>query len=84
LDHRHVSWDITADWQSAPALQTDIEARFMTDGAPGTRLEFEHRGLDRYGDRDDEMRKIFDKTGDGGKLLAAFAETGPAAARAAL
>jgi hypothetical protein len=29
-------------------------------------VEFEHRRLDRYGDRRDEMRTIFDKTGDWG------------------
>jgi hypothetical protein len=27
-------------------------------------VEFEHRRLERYGDRRDEMRTIFDKTGD--------------------
>jgi hypothetical protein len=29
-------------------------------------VEFEHRRLDRYGGRRDEMRTIFDKTGDWG------------------
>jgi hypothetical protein len=33
----------------------------------------EQRRLDRYGARRDEMRTIFDKTGDWGRLLAAFA-----------
>jgi hypothetical protein len=28
------------------------------------RVEFKHRRLERYGDRHDEMRTIFDKTGD--------------------
>ena len=77
-----LSWDITADWRYDPQLQTEIEARFVADGA-GTRLEFEHRRLDRYGDRRDEMREIFDKTGDWGRLLAAFAQKAADAARAA-
>jgi uncharacterized protein YndB with AHSA1/START domain len=77
-----LSWDITADWQYDPALQTEIEVRFIAEGDAGTRVEFEHRRLDRYGDRRDEMRTIFDKTGDWGRFLAAFAETAAASARA--
>ena len=77
-----LSWDITADWQYDPALQTEIEVRFTAEGDAGTRVEFEHRRLDRYGDRRDEMRTIFDKTGDWGQLLASFAQTAAAAARA--
>jgi uncharacterized protein YndB with AHSA1/START domain len=78
-----LSWDITADWQYDPALQTEIEVRFLKEGDAGTRVEFEHRRLDRYGDRRDEMRTIFDTTGDLGRLLAAFAETAMTSARAA-
>jgi hypothetical protein len=39
-----------------------------------TRVELEHRRLDRYGARRDEMRAIFDTTGDWGRLLQAFAQ----------
>jgi uncharacterized protein YndB with AHSA1/START domain len=78
-----LSWDITADWQYDPALQTEVEVRFIAEGSAGTRVELEHRRLDRYGDRRDEMRTIFDQTGDWGKLLASFAQTAQAAARKA-
>jgi uncharacterized protein YndB with AHSA1/START domain len=78
-----LTWDITADWQHDPALQTEIEVRFLKEGDAGTRVEFEHRRLDRYGDRRDEMRTIFDTTGDWGRLLAAFSETAMTSARAA-
>ncbi|MEO8552229.1 MAG: SRPBCC family protein [Kofleriaceae bacterium] len=67
-----LSWDITADWQYDPELQTEIEVRFIPAGGE-TRVELEHRKLDRYGDRRDEMRRIFDTEGDWGKQLAAFA-----------
>lgn len=76
-----LSWDITADWQYDPALQTEIEIRFIADGDARTRVELEHRRLDRYGDRRDEMREIFDKTGDWGRLLAAFAQMAEASTR---
>jgi uncharacterized protein YndB with AHSA1/START domain len=76
-----LTWDINADFQYDPALQTEIEVRFIAEGSTGTHVEFEHRRLDRYGDRRDEMRKIFDETGDWGKLLTSFAETAAASAK---
>jgi hypothetical protein len=57
---------------------------FIAEGGSRTRVEFEHRRLDRYGDRRDEMRTIFDKTGDWGQLLAAFAQVAAASVRAAI
>jgi hypothetical protein len=76
-----LSYDITADFQYDPALQTEIEVLFISEGSSRTRVEFEHRRLDRYGDRRDEMRTIFDKTGDWGLLLAAFAQTAAASVK---
>jgi uncharacterized protein YndB with AHSA1/START domain len=73
-----LSWDINADWQYDPALKTEIEVRFIADGKDGTRVELEHRKLDRYGARRDEMRRIFDTEGDWGRLLAAFARAAAA------
>ena len=68
-----LSWDISADWQYDPTLKTEIEVRFSADGSNLTRVELEHRHLDRYGARRDEMRRIFDTEGDWGKLLEMFA-----------
>jgi uncharacterized protein YndB with AHSA1/START domain len=68
-----LSWDIGADWQPDPALNTEIEVRFIADGRNATRVEFEHRHLDRYGARRDEMRRIFETEGDWGRVLASFA-----------
>jgi uncharacterized protein YndB with AHSA1/START domain len=68
-----LSWDITADWQHDPNLGTEIELRFIPEGKDGTRVELEHRRLDRYGARRDEMRRIFDTEGDWGRILEGFA-----------
>lgn len=68
-----LSWDIDADFQYDPTLQTEIEIRFIAEQDGATRVELEHRRLDRFGDRRDQMRTIFDKTGDWGQLLAALA-----------
>jgi uncharacterized protein YndB with AHSA1/START domain len=73
-----LSWDITADWQYDPALKTEIEIRFIPDGKNATRIELEHRRLDRYGARRDEMRRVFDVEGDWGRLLEGFARVAAA------
>jgi uncharacterized protein YndB with AHSA1/START domain len=68
-----LSWDINADWQHDPNLKTEVEVRFIADGKNATRVELEHRRLDRYGARRDEMRAIFEKEGDWGRFLEMFA-----------
>jgi len=67
-----LTWDINADWQHDPNLKTEIEVRFVADGKERTRIELEHRRLDRFGERRDQMRRVFDQEGDWGKLLAMF------------
>lgn len=74
-----LSWDINADWQYDPELKTEVEIRFIVEGESRTRVELEHRRLDRYGARRDEMRRIFDSEGDWGRLLEAFARVALAA-----
>jgi uncharacterized protein YndB with AHSA1/START domain len=69
-----LTWDISADWQHDPELKTEIEIRFIPEGKHATRIELEHRRLDRYGARRDEMRRIFDKEGDWGRILGMFAK----------
>ena len=73
-----LSWDISADWQPDPDLKTELELRFISEGDDRTRVELEHRRLDRYGARRDEMRRIFDTEGDWGRLLEMFARAAAA------
>ncbi|SEL29292.1 SRPBCC family protein [Streptacidiphilus jiangxiensis] len=50
--HRVVfSWDIGPQWQieTDPAHTSEVEVRFVADGAHRTRVELEHRHLDRHG-----------------------------------
>ena len=51
--HRVVlSWDISPQWQieSDPARTSEWEARFVAESPTRTRVELEHRNLDRHGE----------------------------------
>jgi uncharacterized protein YndB with AHSA1/START domain len=78
-----LTWDIDADLQYDPALQTEIEVRIIAEQDGSTRVELKHRRLDRFGNRRDEMRAIYDKAGDWGQLLVAFAQAAETSAKAA-
>jgi uncharacterized protein YndB with AHSA1/START domain len=51
--HRVVfSWDISPQWQieTDPDKTSEVEARFISEAPDRTRVELEHRNLDRHGD----------------------------------
>jgi uncharacterized protein YndB with AHSA1/START domain len=50
-----MAWQLNADWQYDPELITELELRFVTLGAMSTRVELEHRNIERFGERAAEM-----------------------------
>jgi uncharacterized protein YndB with AHSA1/START domain len=67
-----LAWQITSQWQFDPGLVTEVEIRFTPDGS-GTKVELEHRDLERLGDAAEAMRTAFE--GGWGRLLEEFAIT---------
>jgi uncharacterized protein YndB with AHSA1/START domain len=73
--HRIVlSWDISADWKYDPELGTEVEIRFIAESPDTTRVELEHRKLDRYGAKTDAMRATFDSESGWAGILQRFAQ----------
>ena len=52
------SWDIGPTWQleSDPENASEVEVRFIAEGPDRTRVELEHRHLDRHGDGWESLR----------------------------
>src|SRR5437016_1958287 len=51
------TWEISSEWQSDPKTVTEVEVLFISEGPSKTRVELEHRHLDRFGAKRDQMRE---------------------------
>jgi uncharacterized protein YndB with AHSA1/START domain len=52
-----ISWDISLEWQleTDPDRTSEVEVRFRAEGQERTRVELEHRNIDRHGDGWEQM-----------------------------
>jgi hypothetical protein len=53
-----ISWDINTQWELQTDLEktSEVEVRFAPEGEGRTRVELEHRNLDRHGEGWEGMR----------------------------
>ena len=52
-----LAWQLDGDWKYNPALVLEVEVTFTALEAGVTRVDLEHRNLERYGDRAAEVRE---------------------------
>jgi uncharacterized protein YndB with AHSA1/START domain len=71
-----ISWDLTAQWQveTDHAKTSEVEVRFMSEAPDRTRVELEHRNLERHGDGWEGIRAGVDSEGGWPLYLQRYAE----------
>jgi uncharacterized protein YndB with AHSA1/START domain len=64
-------WRLNAQWQYDPNLDTEVEVRFIPDGA-ATKVELEHRHIERMGEGGEAARAAVDAPNGWSGILEEF------------
>lgn len=67
-----LAWRLGADFKYDPELLTEVEVRFSELEGGRTRVELEHRGLERMGEGVERARAAFESPNGWGGLLSLF------------
>ena len=70
------SWDLNPQWQVETDLErtSEVEVRFIAETSERTRVELEHRNIDRHGEGWRSVRDAVDSEGGWPLYLRRFAE----------
>jgi uncharacterized protein YndB with AHSA1/START domain len=68
-----LAWRIGGDFRADPKLQTEVEVRFIAESAEVTRVELEHRHLERMGETAEQGRAAVSGEGGWSGLLKIYA-----------
>ena len=82
--HLVLAWQISSDWRFDPEVLSEVELRFTPLSSNLTRVQLEHRHLERLGPNFEEMRAAFESSNGWGAIMglfAAAAETAEPSAR---
>jgi uncharacterized protein YndB with AHSA1/START domain len=71
-----ISWDISPQWQieTDPDKTSEVEVQFIAEAPDRTRVELEHRAIDRHGDGWEAIREGVDSDGGWPTYLQRFAD----------
>lgn len=67
-----LAWQVNANWEFDPSLVTEVDVEFTADGPNATLVKFEHRNLERMGEKAESVRESIDSAGGWTAILAAF------------
>jgi uncharacterized protein YndB with AHSA1/START domain len=69
-----LGWQLTPDWRFDPDLLTEVEVRFTPLADGSTRVELEHRNLERFGERAEAVSQQIGGPGGWTQILQLYAE----------
>jgi uncharacterized protein YndB with AHSA1/START domain len=73
-----LGWQVNAQWTYDPNLLTELEVNFVDEGAGITRVELEHRDLERFGEAAETIRAAFESPDGWNGLLEKYAQAAEA------
>jgi uncharacterized protein YndB with AHSA1/START domain len=68
------SWDISLQWETDPDKTSEVEVRFVAEAPNRTRVDLEHRDIERHGPGWEQMRDAVGSDDGWGRGLRRFAE----------
>jgi len=74
-----LAWQLNASFQFDAGLVTEVEVKFLPLADGRTRVELEHRNLERFGDAAEKVRGQIGADTGWGAILASFGATADAA-----
>jgi hypothetical protein len=69
-----LGWQINSDWKYDPDLVTEVEVTFTALGKDLTRVDLEHRNLERFGEKVEAVRTAIDSDGGWTKIMQLYGE----------
>ncbi len=67
-----LAWQLSGEWQFDPDLVTEVDVQFIAESERVTRVELEHRNLQRMGDKAEQVRGMVDAPGGWSAILESF------------
>ncbi len=68
-----LAWQVSAEFKYDPGLETEVELTFTPMGDRETRVELEHRNLERFGAKAEQVASQVGAPGGWTKVLEAYA-----------
>jgi hypothetical protein len=69
-----LNWGAGPDWRYHPALGTEVEVNFISEGVSSCRVQLEHRSLEQVGPQAARLQATFGAEDGWTELLRRFSE----------
>jgi uncharacterized protein YndB with AHSA1/START domain len=69
-----LGWQVDGNWKYDPGFITEVEVTFTPIDAGSTRVDLEHRNLERFGDKIEDVRSKIDSPNGWSGILKVYAE----------